>query len=182
MVKIYSHHNNFFIATNKTGMQTLPDYFYERPEQLTRQTTNPRYKFFRQNHYTAGDYEQFLERWDASFSSSPLSFESQKPATPMPLSLSWIKYKGACVHDVFNTYMYISEKFKKDFYQTLEMIKPLPQVIKEEERVTEEEEKREVIPVAVVARTSLGEDEAGGQEDTRSRSISNGKEYTSKKS
>ena len=39
-----------------------------------------------------------------------------------------------------------------------------------------------VIPVAVVARTSLGEDEAGGQEDTRSRSISNGKEYTSKKS
>jgi len=97
-------------------MQTLPDYFYERPEQLTRQTTNPRYKFFRQNHYTAGDYEQFLERWDASFSSSPSSFESQKPATPMPSSLSWIKYKGACVHDVFNTYMYISEKFKKGIF------------------------------------------------------------------
>jgi hypothetical protein len=76
----------------------------------------------------------------------------------------------------------VFKKFKKDFYQTLEMIKPLPQIIKEEERITEEEEKREVIPVAVVARTSLGEDEAGGQEDTRSRSISNGKEYTSKKS
>lgn len=39
----------------------------------------------------------------------------------------------------------------------------------------------EVLPLISVLRTSLGEDEAGGQEDTRSRSNSNGKEYTSKK-
>ena len=39
----------------------------------------------------------------------------------------------------------------------------------------------EVVPVAVVARISLGEDEAGGQEDPRSRSISNPREYTTKK-
>jgi hypothetical protein len=96
-------------------MQTLPDYVYERPEQLTRQTTNPRYKFFRQNHYTAGDYEQFLEGWDASFSSLT-TLESKEPVALMPSSISWRKYKGACVHDVFNTYMYLSEKFKKGIF------------------------------------------------------------------
>ena len=29
-------------------------------------SSNPRYRFFRQNHFTAGDIEQFLTFWDPS--------------------------------------------------------------------------------------------------------------------
>lgn len=108
--------NNFFIAENKTGMETVPthpDYFYARPEtMLVKQNTNPLYKFFRQNHFTAGDYKQFLEAWDSS-PSPPLG---EPPCETSERHLLWTKYGGACVHDVFTTFMYIAEKFKKGIF------------------------------------------------------------------
>lgn len=106
--------NNFFILENKTGMetsQTHPDYFYTRPETIIKQNTNPLYKFFRQNYFTAGDYKQFLEAWDAS-PSPPLGEAPLVENDTVP----WSKYQGACVHDVFHTYMYIAEKFKKGIF------------------------------------------------------------------
>ena len=109
---------------DKTGMETLqqthPDYFYARPETpLTKTNTNPLYKFFRQNYFTAGDYKQFLEYWDAS-PSPPFTKEeagdTETETVPLPEQLAWSKYEKCCVHDVFDTYMYIAEKFKKGLF------------------------------------------------------------------
>jgi len=96
-----------------TTVPTHPDYFYTRPEtMLVKQNTNPLYKFFRQNHFTAGDYKQFLEAWESS-PSPPLG----KPPHDIPdIQGIWPKYKEACVHDVFHTFMYIAEKFKKGIF------------------------------------------------------------------
>lgn len=95
-------------------METNPDYLYTRPEAIVvKQNTNPLYKFFRQNHFTAGDYKQFLEAW-VSTPSPPLG---DPPTELSDTAVSiWERYRHACVHDVFNTYMYISEKFKKGLF------------------------------------------------------------------
>lgn len=101
----------------KTPTQTSPDYFYSKPEQLTRQNTNERYKFFRQNYFTAGDYEQFLEHWDASpVTQKPVPSRYEQMKDFLPEAIDWEGYKTSCVLHIFNTYMYISEKFKKGLF------------------------------------------------------------------
>ena len=91
--------------------QQNPDFVYNKEDQknYVRECFNTRYNYFRQNYYTAGDLEQFLERWknlprDAeknnkciqSYGTIPISFENK-----------------LCIHDYFNTFQYINEKFKK---------------------------------------------------------------------
>ena len=112
--------------------QTHPDYVYTRPsESLVKANTNPLYKFFRQNYFTAGDYKQFLEFWDAT-PSPPLTERPVHPGSlnlaeglSMPnLQIEWPKYNHACVHDVFQTFMYITEKFKKGLFLRTEVDRP----------------------------------------------------------
>ena len=99
----------------ETLPERLPDYFYTRPETaLVKQNTNPLYKFFRQTHFTAGDYKQFLEAWDST-PSPPLGEPPCDISHAKELNL-WEKYEGSCLLDVFNTFMYLSEKFKKGIF------------------------------------------------------------------
>jgi serine/threonine protein kinase len=101
--------------------QTFPDFFYEKPDEvMSRTTTNPRYKFFRQNYFTAGDYEQFLEHWDGSpdtLTTVDRKKVSRKMIDRLPMAkIQWSKYSNPCLHDVFHTYFYISDKFKKGVF------------------------------------------------------------------
>lgn len=91
--------------------QQNPDFCYteEEKKNYIRNSFNPRYSYFRQNYFTAGDFEQFLERWG----NYPRDEERNRILTQ--------KYKGneilfqneLCIHDYFNTFQYINEKFKK---------------------------------------------------------------------
>jgi len=97
---------------------THPDYFYTRPTTLLiKSNTNPLYKFFRQNYFTAGDYKQFLEHWVAlPFFPALEKREKEEKGLPLPEQVGWSKYKDSCVHQVFDTFMYIAEKFKKGLF------------------------------------------------------------------
>jgi len=106
--------------------QTMPDFFFQKPAEMVRKNTNPRYKFFRQNYFTAGDYEQFLQYWDAKPSETTLSMTStgadrirETDRISFLPCVEWKKYQNICIHDVFHTFMYISEKFKKGIFVRL---------------------------------------------------------------
>ncbi|NDC54742.1 MAG: hypothetical protein EBZ74_10790 [Planctomycetia bacterium] len=77
--------------------------------------TNPRYPFFRQNYFTAGDIEQFFQYWEAT----PCSFKKRKEKKKeieLHTNIEIDKYKNLCLHDIINTFIYISEKFKKGIF------------------------------------------------------------------
>lgn len=97
-----------------TDRPETKDFFYEDEEVVPcrHECTNSRYKFFRQSHFTIGDYEQFLEHWDQTNPSdiSPIT------VTTIPDCVAWEKYKNIHVYDIFNTFLYMSEKFKKGIY------------------------------------------------------------------
>jgi hypothetical protein len=105
------------IMFNTDMYQRYPDYYYEEPAQpQEKMNNNNRYKYYRQNHFTAGDEEQFIQYWDT---------ESPTLILEKPLSLKeflfssnihWTKYKNLNLYDILNTYKYISDKFKKGLY------------------------------------------------------------------
>lgn len=97
---------------NTDQFQKNPDFFSSREEgkSTERANTNPRYKFFKQTHFTAGDYEQFLEYWDRS------SHVKSVGCAPMPhLSVSDL-YKDLSCSDVIHTFEYIFHKYKKGIF------------------------------------------------------------------
>ena len=76
--------------------------------------TNPRYKRFNQEYYTAGDEEQFdEERYRVPGNGK--EFEYVEPNTGTT-SKVWHKHFNVSDEDVTNTYRYISRKFKKGIY------------------------------------------------------------------
>jgi len=94
------------------------DFCYHRPlSPLVRSNTNPRYKFFRQTHFTAGDYEQFLETWKIT---NDQKEDSMKGGEPTSGIIPWEGFipedHHGCVMTIFHTYMYLSEKFKKAIF------------------------------------------------------------------
>lgn len=101
---------------NTDHLQTYPDYFTEAPlEPLLKKNNNNRYKFFKQNHFTAGDEDQFLEFWDRS--TPKLKKTPPGPlATSVSPNIQWIKYKDLCTDDVIHTYHYMADKFKKGIF------------------------------------------------------------------
>lgn len=99
---------------NTDRYQVLPDYFQTREagKQAERVNTNPRYKFFKQTQFTAGDYEQFLEFWDKSShvrSGVKGSFHTP-PQVASPL------YHDMDVDAVAHTFEYMFHKFKKGIF------------------------------------------------------------------
>jgi hypothetical protein len=74
--------------------------------------TNPRYKRFKQEYYTAGDEEQFNEE-RYKVPGNGAKYEDEADCEP---SRVWHKHAGVSDDDVTNTYRYISRKFKKGIY------------------------------------------------------------------
>ena len=101
--------------------QTYPDFYHEDdlPQDMTRVNTNPRYRFFRQNYFTAGDYEQFLEHWDITGSTVDKDDLKRDHSFPCLVNTDCFLYESVCLHDYYNTFLYIFEKFKKGLFMRL---------------------------------------------------------------
>ncbi|MAI14518.1 MAG: hypothetical protein CMM15_10900 [Rhodospirillaceae bacterium] len=92
--------------------QTNPDFYTAKvPEKERRQNLNPRYPYFKQNYFTAGDFDQFIKNWKV-LKNMPKE-KDVHPSVDIPFQADWSKYKNLCVHDYYNTFLYIFEKFKK---------------------------------------------------------------------
>ena len=101
---------------NTDNFQIIPDFFSSKEEgkSAERVNTNPRYKFFKQTHFTAGDYEQFLEYWDTtphtrSIGSVPFSLKGCH-------QIQTEFYKDLSCEDVIHTFEYIFHKYKKGIF------------------------------------------------------------------
>ena len=91
--------------------QQNSDFCYEVEEQkeYKRNSFNSRYNYFRQNYYTAGDLEQILEKWGNYIRNEERNKEIIKKYGTIPIEFN----QELCIHDYFNTFRYIQEKFKK---------------------------------------------------------------------
>jgi len=99
---------------NTDCFQKIPDFFSSREEgkSVERINTNQRYRFFKQTHFTAGDYEQFLEFWDRSthVRSLDVSLPIACPQVHTPF------YRDLSCEDVIHTFEYIFHKYKKGIF------------------------------------------------------------------
>lgn len=105
---------------NTDHLQTYPDNVQKEPDDvLIKKNNNPRYKFFKQNHFTAGDEDQFLEFWDRSTPmEGPLKRNQMNlnPEIPLHANTKLPKYRNLCVDHIIQTFHYISDKFKKGLF------------------------------------------------------------------
>tara|TARA_X000000950_G_C13909464_1_gene658353 strand:+ start:504 stop:3713 length:3210 start_codon:yes stop_codon:yes gene_type:complete len=94
-------------------IQNLPDFHYEEIDiHKHKKGLNPRYSYFKQNYFTAGDSDQFFQNWKV------LPQNERKEITntcrlPVSPKVDWVRYKDLCIHDYYNTFKYIEDKFKK---------------------------------------------------------------------
>lgn len=99
---------------NTDRYQVLPDYFPSKEigKETERVNTNPRYKFFKQTQFTAGDYEQFLEFWDKTshVRSGVKGYFHTPTQARCPL------YRDIDVDAVAHTFEYMFHKFKKGIF------------------------------------------------------------------
>lgn len=95
--------------------QQNPNFCYSKDEfkKFVRGSNNSRYKYFHQNHYTAGDHQQFLESWGNFPYNKNRNLEIIQTNKKPNLLLHDVTSCDFCVHDIFNTFQYIHEKFKK---------------------------------------------------------------------
>lgn len=96
---------------NTDQFQAENDYFYDIRQQ-EKSNTNKRYKFFRQRHFTAGDVEQFLTYWDKE---NPKK-QSDTIVNKIHPNCSLLLYHRLGPQDIFNTFKYIFNKFKKGIF------------------------------------------------------------------
>ena len=100
---------------NTDEFQVNPDFYSSLMEAKAARSvnTNPRYKFFKQTHFTAGDYEQFLEYWDRTSHEERYEFKAKGMVPPQvhcPL------YRKLQTDHVIQTFEYIFHKFKKGIF------------------------------------------------------------------
>lgn len=91
------------------------DYCYNKEEdkkQVVKYGVNTRYPYFKQNIYTAGDFEQFLEHWKILPREKNIVVKPDINSITIP-NIEFEKYHNLCIHDYYNTFLYIHEKFKK---------------------------------------------------------------------
>ena len=102
--------------TTTSKFQVKPDYYTSEKECLEGEkkiiNTNPRYKFFSQTHFTAGDIDQFSQYRDASNGDLEYTVQDSK----VEIALQWSKYKDLDVASVDNTFKYLFNKFKKGVF------------------------------------------------------------------
>jgi len=99
---------------NTDSFQIHPDSFGSREEgkRCPRENTNPRYKFFRQTHFTAGDYDQFLAYWDKTSHKKTIEIKTKT----FPRQVDCPIYRDVSTDDVIQTFEYIFHKFKKGIF------------------------------------------------------------------
>lgn len=109
--------------TTTSSFQKYPDY-YNSPEECNlftknynKEPSNPRYKNFKQVHFTAGDEEQF-QKYICNNNGNEISVEitDDNLFYNNSLFLNWDKYKNLNNLCRINTFKYIFEKFKKGIY------------------------------------------------------------------
>lgn len=93
---------------NTDHLQIRPDYVFDMQSKdrqpagiQSTEYSNPRYRFFRQAHFTAGDEDQFLSFWDTEPSTMPTAESGITGKTPM---------------DVYHTFAYLFHEMKKGIY------------------------------------------------------------------
>ncbi len=102
--------------------QNNPDFFDDKDicvkSSVDKVQTNPRYKNFKQNNFTAGDEEQFQEYRNpvnGSGCNQPISMKNNI-FQETPTSDYWGKYEQVGAESVINTFRYIFNKFKKGVF------------------------------------------------------------------
>lgn len=107
--------------TTTIAFQNKPDFYYTKEECLKssrdKKQTNPRYKNFRQTHFTAGDEEQFQSYRDATNGDICVPQISLKGNLFIDQPFQeWHKYSNLRADAVINTFRYIFHKFKKGIF------------------------------------------------------------------
>lgn len=111
-------------TTTTSMFRVRPDYFFNLEECTAsnkgKQQSNPRYKFFNQTHFTAGDVDQFEQYRDATNGQLCIPELKLKKNvfrnTELPPSVYWEKYKDLNALAVDNTFNYLFHKFKKGIF------------------------------------------------------------------
>lgn len=110
--------------TTTSQFQIKPDFYTDpqtcKAEDRKRVNTNPRYKFYDQTHFTAGDIEQFNRYRDPSNGRvciPEINLENNLYNDfKMPASVYWEKYRNISPLAVDNTFSYLFHKFKKAIF------------------------------------------------------------------
>jgi hypothetical protein len=103
--------------TTTSHMQKSPDFFPSHSDcekaQKMRECTNPRYKYFRQTHFTAGDpdqFEEYREKMNGKFENPRISVSNPFHRAEIPI---WEKFANSTPQSTTNTFNYLFHKFKK---------------------------------------------------------------------
>ena len=107
--------------TTTERFQNIPDFYSSRQECLNAnkndEQTNPRYTYFTQTHFTAGDEEQFEYYRDAkNYNVCMKEISLHSNIFKDQLYKEWDKYKNLDATAVINTFRYIFHKFKKGIF------------------------------------------------------------------
>ena len=109
--------------TTTSSFQKYPDYYNTVEEcnlfskNYNKEVSNPRYKNFKQVHFTAGDEEQFQKYiCDKNGDETPVEINKDNLFCDNTLFLEWDKYKNLDNLSRINTFKYMFEKFKKGVY------------------------------------------------------------------
>ena len=109
--------------TTTSSFQKYPDYYNSIEDcnlfikNYNKEATNPRYKNFKQVHFTAGDEEQFQKYiCNQNGNDTQVEIADDNLFCKYSLFLEWDKYKNLNNLTRINTFKYIFEKFKKGIY------------------------------------------------------------------
>lgn len=109
--------------TSTDKFQVLPNYYntVEESKQRKPVQTNPRYKEFKQTHFTAGEEDQFHEFRNLSNNKVTIITNEEiknNVFSDMDFSsiIEWEKYKNLNAVSVTNTFNYLFHKFKKGIF------------------------------------------------------------------
>ena len=109
--------------TTTSSFQKYPDYYNSIEDcnlfskNYNKEPTNPRYKNFKQVHFTAGDEEQFKKNiYNGNGKEVHIEITDNNLFYEKSLFLEWEKYKNLDNLTTLNTFKYIFEKFKKGIY------------------------------------------------------------------
>jgi len=110
------------MLTTTDKYQVKPDYYSTKQECVQsnsrRFNTNPRYKYFTQTHFTAGDPDQFIRYKDSSngkVCTQNISLSENK-FNDVEIPVRWNKYNNINANAVMNTFWYMFNKFKKGIF------------------------------------------------------------------
>ena len=103
-------------------MSSHPNFYYEKPKQKEeRVNTNPRYRFYRQSHMTAGDCEQFMQYWKYV----PRQFEDEKEKEKekkkeKKVIQHWpVIYRTLSIKAITDTFHYLFHEMKKGIFVSI---------------------------------------------------------------